>query len=141
MPGRGKAPKAPENRRTRHKPQLGEWKASPGVGWQHGPIPAPPDGLVEASRAAWDTWMKAWWASNWTPADLPGLRLVITQFDAHQRNAAPKANDATAVVRLMDTYGITPAGQQARRWTPPKAEPDEPKEAADNPYGHLRRVV
>lgn len=83
--------------------------------------------------------MQAWFASHWTPADLPGLRLLITQFDAHQRNAAPKANDATAVVRLMDTYGITPAGQQARRWAPPEAsETPATGPVPESRYGHLR---
>ena len=90
--------------------------------------------------------MRSWFAAHWTPDDLPGLEVVITQYDAHRRNAAPKANDATAVVRLMDTYGITPAGQQARRWSPPKLEdqPLDDKRPAEapskDPYRHLRAV-
>lgn len=86
--------------------------------------------------------MGAWFASHWLPADLPGLRLVITQFDAVARNPAPKANDATALVRLMDTYGITPAGQQARRWAqtdkPPVPAGEQPTPAS--PYAALRVV-
>jgi hypothetical protein len=85
--------------------------------------------------------MQSWFAAHWVPSDLPGLQLVIAQFDAVKRGQS-KANDITALVRLMDTYGITPAGQQARRWTAPaEDEPVQPKakaEAADSPYGHLR---
>ena len=137
----GPAPKP--NRRRRNAPARGEWQAAPGSGWQHGPIPEPPDGLMAATREAWTTWMQAWFASHWTPADLPGLRLVIGQFDAVQRGQT-KANDVTTLVRLMDTYGITPAGQQARRWEAPKDEPQVQPATDDAPagrlYGHLRTV-
>lgn len=141
MPGNGPAPKAKAGRRRRNVPALGEWQPTVGVGWQHGPVPDPPDGLVEASRDAWSTWMGAWFAAHWLPADLPGLRLVIVQFDAVQRGQ-PKANDITALVRLMDTYGITPAGQQSRRWEAPAEDPaptvETPTKAGR--YGHLRSV-
>lgn len=149
MPGAGPAPKV--TRRRRNAPARGEWRAAPGIGWQHGRIPKPPDGLRAESLEAWQTWFKAWFAAHWTPADLPGLRLLIAQHDAVQRGQA-KANDITALVRLMDTYGITPAGQQARRWQAPTAdEPADPpakaprrsaKAAAPDGgrYGHLRAV-
>jgi len=90
--------------------------------------------------------MQAWFAAHWAPADLPGLQLVIAQFDAVKRAPITKANDVTALVRLMDTYGITPAGQQSRRWTAPKPEDTpvddkRPVEASSkDPYRHLRAV-
>lgn len=85
--------------------------------------------------------MHSWFAAHWTPDDLPGLEVVITQYDAHRRNAAPKANDATAVVRLMDTYGITPAGQQARRWQAPKEQVEiVSSKPQAGPYASLRVV-
>jgi hypothetical protein len=129
-------------RRRRNQPALGEWKPTPGVGWQFGPVPELPDGLLSATRATWAIWMGAWFAANWSEADLPGLRLVILQYDAVHR-AGMKANDVTALVRLMDNYGITPAGQQARRWAPPKpADPDVDEPAAtDSPYADLRVIV
>lgn len=135
-------PKPPGVRRNRTKPETGEWRPSPGVGWQHGPIPEPPDGLIAASREAWTTWMSAWFASNWTPADLPGLRVCIEWYDVVVRRDS-KANDVTALMRLMDTYGITPAGQQSRRWQPPKAEDGEQPatgsaETKPTRYEHLR---
>lgn len=127
-------------RRTRHRPAR-EWQPSPGIGWQHGALPTPPDGLVAATRDAWEAWFTAWFAANWTPADLPGLRVVIAQYDAVQRGGA-KANDVTALLRGMDTYGITPSGQQSRRWAPPKAEDaaQAPAGPTASRYGHLRAV-
>ena len=84
--------------------------------------------------------MQSWFAAHWTPADLPGLRLVIAQFDVIQRGKS-SANDVTALVRLMDNYGITPAGQQARRWSPKaEAEPTPLSQPAIGRYGHLRAV-
>ena len=122
MAGRGRAPKS--DSRTRHKPKRGEWAAPPGAGWQHGEVPGPPDGLVEASRLAWETWMGAWFAAFWTPDDLPGLRQVIRIYDQVERGEFQRANE----LRLqMDTYGITPKGQQDRRWKRPSAE--QPAEA------------
>lgn len=138
MPG----PAPQKTRRRRNAPARGEWQPTPGIGWQHGPIPEPPDGLKLESIIAWQTWFMAWFASHWTPADLPGLRLVIAQHDAVQRGQN-KANDVTTLVRLMDTYGITPAGQQARRWEAPKSD-EEPSPVATGPqkadgrYAHLR---
>ena len=139
MPGRGPAPKA--NRRNKaDKPIRGEWQATPGYGWQHGPTPEPPDGLVIASREAWAIWMQSWFASHWTPSDLPGLRKVIQLYDATERGELHRS----AELRMsMDNYGITPKGQQDRRWSPPKDEdkPVDSRHSDPDPYGHLRVVV
>lgn len=136
MAGRGPVAKPSEARRRRNTPVRGEVVAVPGVGWQHGPVPEPPDGLVEASRIAWQTWMAAWFAAHWTPSDLPGLRKVIQLYDATERGELHRS----AELRMsMDNYGITPKGQQDRRWSPPKAE--EPvAEAPAGRYGHLKAV-
>lgn len=136
----GPAPKL--NRRRRNVPARGDYKAVPGEGWQHGAIPAAPDGLVEPSRIAWETWMRAWFAAHWTPDDLPGLRQVIRLYDQVERGEFQRASE----LRLsMDTYGITPKGQQDRRWVRPKQE--EAATAASTPakekksrYAHLRAV-
>lgn len=118
MPGRGPAPKA-QRRNASDVPGRGEWQATAGVGWQHGELPAAPDGLLEASRDAWATWMGAWFAAHWGPADLPGLRTLIRIYDQVERGEFQRANE----LRLqMDTYGITPKGQQDRRWAPPAEE-------------------
>jgi hypothetical protein len=139
MPGRGGAPKEPAARRRRNVPVRGEWQSTPGIGWQHGPLPAPPDGLLEVSRKAWSTWFQAWFASHWTPVDLPGLETVITLFDATRRGELQRSAELRM---LMDNYGITPKGQQDRRWAPPKAEetPKQEEQANAGPYAHLRAV-
>ena len=138
MPGHGPAPK--ETRRNKADvPIRGDWQPVKGVGWQHGPVPSPPPGLLKASRDAWTTWMGAWFASHWSPDDLPGLRTLIRLYDEVERGRFVRVGE----LRIhMDGYGITPKGQQDRRWSPPKHE--EPSAAAAQPqsdlYAHLKAV-
>jgi hypothetical protein len=136
MAGRGPAPKPPEERRRRNKNAY-EWTPAVGVGWQHGDLPKPPDGLLKASREAWETWMTAWFAANWSPSDLPGLSHVIRLYDQVQRGEFQRSGE----LRMsMDTYGITPKGQQDRRWKPPVAAPESENGKSESRYGHLRSV-
>lgn len=142
MAGRGPKPKPKAARRRRNVPARGDWKPAPGVGWQHGKIPAPPAKMLKASRDAWETWMRAWFAAHWRPEDVPGLRQVIRLYDVVERGEMQRATE----LRLaMDTYGITPKGWQDRRWEPPAAPAPvpsgKPAPATDNPYGHIRLVA
>ena len=139
MAGRGPAPKPTEQRRRRNAAARGEWTATPGLGWQSGPVPAPPDGLMPATIAAWTTWMQSWVAAHWTPTDLPGLRQLVRLYDQVERGEYVRM---TELRLLMDTYGITPKGQQDRRWVPPKADADPvaPDAPGGKLYGHLRAV-
>lgn len=139
MPGRGPSPKPEAQRRTRHEPTRGEYQSAPGVGWQHGDLPRPPAKLMGASRTAWGVWMRSWFAAHWTPDDLPGLRQVIRLYDQVERGEYVRM---TELRQMMDNYGITPKGQQDRRWTPPRAEQPaaEAAPAAGKLYGHLRAV-
>jgi hypothetical protein len=140
MPGRGRVPKLPGERRGAHLPRLGEWHAGPGVGWQHGPIPEPPEGLLPASREAWTLWMGGWVAAHWTAGDVPMLRVVIRLFDLVERGTA-SATMRTELRMLLDGYGLTPKGQQDRRWLAPKpAETTGSHGDRDDPYRHLRVV-
>jgi hypothetical protein len=117
MAGHGPAPEAA--RRRRNKPARGDWEPIEAAGWQHGDPPSPPDGLMPASLEAWSTWMGAWFAAHWKPEDLPGLRQVIRLYDQLERGEFQRASE----LRLqMDTYGITPKGQQDRRWRAPSEE-------------------
>ena len=137
MAGRGPAPKV--ERRRANVPERGEVRRAPAVGWQHGVKPKPPAALKQASIAAWRTWFGAWFAAFWTPADLPGLRLVIRLYDQVERGEFQRASE----LRLqMDTYGITPKGQQDRRWQPPAEEPapSVARAATSGRYGHLEPV-
>src|SRR5439155_10503728 len=136
MAGRGRVPKDPANRQRRNLPARGEWHCAPGIGWPDAALPDPPDGLMPASKAAWQAWMTSWIAAHWTPADMPGLRQVIRLYDQVERGAFQRASE----LRLsMDTYGITPKGRQDRRWlAPPDApQPDAP-ERSQSRYSHLR---
>ena len=135
MAGRGPRPK--ENRRRRNKPKRGAWDEAAGVGLMYGDVTEPPDGLLKASRDAWATWMGGWFAAHWGPEDVPGLRQLIRLYDQVERGEFQRANE----LRLqMDTYGITPKGQQDRRWQRP--EPESEDEVSEKPdgYGHLRAV-
>lgn len=124
-------------RRRRNVPERGEWQPTSMTGWQHGPTPGAPDGLVIASREAWIIWMQSWFASHWLPSDLPGLRKVIQLYDATERGELHRS----AELRMsMDNYGITPKGQQDRRWEAPKAEPVTAKAEPGSRYAHLRSV-
>jgi hypothetical protein len=140
MPGRGPAPK-PESR-TRHKPIRGEWKATPGAGWQHGDIPAPPPGLMPTTLLTWDTWMRSWVAANWMPDLLPQINVAIKLYDSFERG---EFKNVTELRQWMDSLGLTPKGQQDRRWAPPKAD-ELPAAATDDApvaasrYAHLRAV-
>jgi hypothetical protein len=115
----GPAPK--EVRRRRNAPVRGDWRRAAGVGWQYGDVPAPPDGLMPATVAAWEVWMGAWFAAHWTPGDVPGLCVVALLYDQVARGERKRAGEW----RLWaNSYGITPKGQQERRWLPPEAEVD-----------------
>ena len=140
MPGRGPTPKEHRSRARDEKARIrGDWKLSETAGWQHGELPEPPDGLLEASRAAWETWFRAWWAAHWTPEDLPMLRQVIRLYDKVERNDFTAA-ELAQYRQLLESYGITPKGQQDRRWKPPEAPPKAEEGPSISAYGHLKAV-
>ena len=135
----GPAPKEPQERRRRNEPAKGEWRYAEGIGWQHGRVPKCPDGLTAASKTAWKTWLNAWFASFWTPDDLPGLRQVIRLYDQIERGEFQRAGE----LRMqMNEYGISPKGQQDRRWKPPREDaPELPQSSRKGShYGHLKAV-
>jgi hypothetical protein len=135
MAGRG-APPQPERRR-RAAPVRGEVQSATAVGWQHGKVPPPPDGLMPASVEAWTTWFAAWFASFWTPGDLPGLRVVVRLYDQVERGEYTRATE----LRLWsDTWGLSPKGRQDRRWRKPEASAAEAATTKDSAYRHLRAV-
>jgi hypothetical protein len=43
------------------------------VGWQHGAVPALPDGFIRSSVDARETWLGSWVVAFWTQLDVPGL--------------------------------------------------------------------
>lgn len=162
MAGRGRPPAkgAPRNRTAR---QRGEWKATPGIGWQHEAIPDPPAGLLARSVRQWDVWFRSWYAANWGPENLPQLELTIQYWDEVQRSLADpfleadgikggtvyyrKPRPMTELRQHMDSLGITPKGQQDRRWEKPAEATQEPASGTTGAdvdpreaFGHLRAV-
>lgn len=138
MAGRGPAP-ADERRPRSKPPERGGWRHAPGVGWQHGDVPKPPSGILKASKATWDTWFAAWYAGFWGVEDVPVLRQMIRLYDACERGELQRHSE----LRLaMDTMGITPKGQQDRRWRPPLEDDPGRSESVvgESRYGHLRAV-
>ena len=133
----GPAPKPEGERRRRNVPAGGEWRPAPGEGWQFGDVPKPPPGLVKATRDAWGTWMGSWFAAFWTPDDLPGLRVVARLYDQVERGEFQRASE----LRLqMAAYGMTPEGQQKRRWRRPEVPVEGQRPRSSGKYSHLRAV-
>ena len=132
MAGRGPKPKDERVRRT--EPVRGTDETAAGPAWQ-GEVPDPPDGLMPASLEAWSTWFAAWFAAFWKPSDLPALRQMVRLYDQVERGEFQRA---TELRLLMDTYGVTPKGQQDRRWKPPVEEPAAKSKGTR--YGNLRAV-
>lgn len=138
------APKDPGERARRNVPERGEWQASTVRGWQHGRVPAPPPKCLKVTRDVWETWFRSWFAAFWQPEDLPGLYLVAKLYDSVMRDNLAKA----AELRIsMDSYGMTPKGQQDRRWKRPalggEAEVEGGKAGSPGSgghYAHLRAV-
>jgi hypothetical protein len=128
-------------RRRANEPERGEWQSSPGIGWQHGNIPACP-ARSKAAVDTWTAWMRSWYAAHWLPADLPTLRLVIKLW-AHADSGKATGSERSELRQLMRAMGITPDGQQDRRWRAPETAPRraetpefDPREA----YAGLRLV-
>jgi hypothetical protein len=143
MAGRGPQPKDPAARTRRNSPPAAETTTE--VGWQHGDIPPAPAKLLKTSREAWAIWMGSWFAAHWAPEDLPGLRQVVRLYDQVERGEFGRHTQCRIA---MDTYGITPKGQQDRHWAAPWVAPvqaDRPAPGGTTPkpgarYGHLRSV-
>lgn len=143
MAGTGPAPS--EHRQRSNEPARGDWQAAPGVGWQHGEVPPCPV-RAKVAQATWLTWMHAWFASYWTPEDMPNLRLAIKLWHLSDSGQAT-GSERTAYIRLADDLGITRKGQQDRRWKRPEPDRDQRRgttgtraSRATSPAAHLSVV-
>ena len=117
----GRKPKEPGTADQRNTKFV--WQFAEGVGWQHGDLPEPPDGLKAESIEAWNLWFGAWFAAFWTLEDLPGLRIMVELYDKVRSGGI----DSGKLLPYLDRYGVTVKGQQDNRWAPPApAEPEAP---------------
>lgn len=114
MAGHGPAPKLPEQRRTRHVPQRGEWVELPLVA--HG-VPALPPG--EWSRECVEDW-NGWWSdrasTQWGPADVRSVaRLLglVRDFEVGGRGTAALPGE---IRQRLDGLGLTQKGKRDLRW-------------------------
>lgn len=141
MAGRGPAPKDPGARVRSGSSARGEWRQVTATGWQHGKRPALPSGLTPDARATWETWFGAWFTAFWGPEDVPALRMLIRLYDAVNGGEWRLHGELR---RWMDTFGITPKGQQDRRWRRPAEESStserKPRAKSSSRYEHLKPV-
>ncbi len=80
--------------------------------------------------------MGSWFAAHWIAEDLPALRQLVKLYDQVERGEFQRMGE----LRLqMDTYAITPKGQQDRRWKQP--EPSGNAEPKARKYGHLKAIA
>jgi hypothetical protein len=95
---------------------------------------------MPASKEAWRVWFSAWFAAHWGPEDLPALRQLIRVYDQVERGEFQRHGELRVA---MDTYGITPKGQQDRRWRPgdPVAGTGPAAPAKTKRYTKLRVVA
>ena len=98
---------------------------------------------MPASVEMWAAWFGAWYAAHWRPEDVGSIRQLIRLYDQVERGEFQRS----AELRLgQDTWGITPKGQQDRRWKPPEAPKAEQAATgtdggARGRYAHLSSVV
>jgi hypothetical protein len=113
MPGRGPAPKPREQRRDRHKKQAGDWVQLPPEGYQ-GPIPSLSElGLSKFTHEWWNTIWRSPMATQWAEGDVPALKELAM---LREQLLDGKMSVAAEVRLRSDSFGLTPAGRQQRRW-------------------------
>ena len=127
MAGRGPTPKDRLPQRPRDaKKRVRAWTHADGTGWRYGRVPAPPAGLLPASKTVWRAWFNGWVSAHWIEGDVPGLRVMVKLYDQVERGEFVRAGE----LRLwMDTYGLTPKGQQDRRWEERTSDQERPEQA------------
>jgi hypothetical protein len=113
MAGRGPAPKQREQRRNRAQKTAGDWVQLPSEGYQ-GPIPSLAG--LELSNSTHEWWKTIWrspMASQWNQGDVPALKELAM---LRELLLDGKVSVAAEVRLRSDSFGLTPAGRQQRRW-------------------------
>lgn len=118
MAGKGKAPKAADDRRNRAAPQRGDWvELRPAANPTIPALPARGSGRGRWSARTQRAW-RAWWtdpaSTRWGDADKDLAEHLADVYEAFVRE--PTASLAGEVRQLRDSLGLTPKGRQDRRW-------------------------
>ena len=142
MAGRGKAPKAKEERRNAHAPRRGEWLPLPPENTSKPPAmpTAPRGGWAAGTRSAWKQWWRDPASLTWTPGDIESLRqLAYLHHDFERMEVRGKASMASEVRQRMDGLGLTQKGKRDLRLQIIEPEREaEPATRGSSRYGHLR---
>lgn len=110
---------APPGHSARPDKQKQGWRIAVPGGWQHSKKPQAPRGLTDIGQKAWRTWLGAWWASFYSPDDLPALEMAVSFYD---KAMAGDDKAAGRFLPLADKLGLTPYGRNQLRWWPPEGE-------------------
>lgn len=135
--GTGPAPKAPEQRRNRHKPLRGEWVTIPEPTT---PPPKLPRGMpwTPRTKAAWDSWWRDPASTQWTEADKGA---VVELAYVHHELAMGKLSAAAEVRLRMDLLGLTQKGKRDLRWRVGEALPEIEQPAGVTELASYRGAV
>lgn len=133
----GRAPKEPEQRRTRHVPQRGEWLDLPAENTNRPPAmpSAPKGGWSTGSKSAWRSWWRDPVSLLWSPADREALRAVVYLHHEVERG---KLSVAPEVRLRLDLLGLSQKGKRDLRWRV-VADELEPKRDVPVPAAERRQ--
>jgi len=111
MDGKGPAPKDPEQRRTRHVPQRGDWVE---IRPREGRPPKLPAGDWHPRAAqSWVSWWKDPAASQWSEAQQAELVELLALADEFWRGSTVRAPEMR---QRCDGLGLTLKGKRDLRW-------------------------
>lgn len=116
MPGVGRPPKDPSQRRNRNQPRRGDWVTLTPLDNPVVPdMPAPPgEAWSERSIRSWENWWKDPASQMWVGSDVD---LVEHLLFVHERWVIKGTAGLLSELRyLRESLGLTPKGKQDRRW-------------------------
>lgn len=116
--GRGRAPKAPGQRRNHHEPQRGDWTPLPPLKKPTLP-PLPKRTAMEGpwharTKSAWSAWRKDPATGMYGPAEIQLAIDLAYVYEEWVRNGG--SNIAAEIRQRQDGLGLSPKGKQDRRW-------------------------
>lgn len=142
MPGRGRAPKAPDKRRNASAPQRGEWvQLTPLDGSVLPDLPRRSKGegpWSSRSKRAWEAWRLDPATGMYGPAEIQAAIDMAYVYEDWVREG--RVNHASEIRQRLDVLGLSPKGKQDRRWAPPSGEQAAAPARKPADVLHLRAV-